>query len=159
VRVNLDCHFFFFFFRELARNVHADNSEVSIAGKIVGYSFCGQRRRSPHTWWQSTSINAFRSMCSIFKRCLRQIWTHTLYVIPRRETSLWLLICLFCFLLQFAYRWGKRWPFCLLSFFFLFFFTRWGKPLIRKSPTNVRSNKWKKERHHGFDLVSVAKVL
>lgn len=30
-----------------------------------------------------------------------------------------------------------------LSFFF--FFTRWGKPLIRKSPTNVRSNKRKKK--------------
>lgn len=33
--------------------------------------------------------------------------------------------------------------FCLLSFFFLFF-TRWGKPLIRKSCTNVRSNEKEK---------------
>lgn len=97
------------------------------------------------------NVDAFRSMCGVFKRdaCIKA--QHTLYVIPRRETSLRLLTY---FLLQFAYRWGKRWPF-FVFFLFSFFFTRWGKPLIWKSPTNVRSNKRKKKRHHGFDPASV----
>jgi len=143
-----------------ARNIHADNSEVSVAGKIIGLFF--PRKETTQSGHMAINVDQRRSMhsdqCAVFLRDASKLnMQHCTSFRAETQASDFLPVYSF-FYYNLPIVEGKDGLFCL-SFFFHFFSTRWGKPLIRKSPTNVRSNKRKKERHHGFDPVSVAKVL
>jgi hypothetical protein len=131
ILVCFDCHFFF----EKLSKKHSQrfNSKISCQRKKKSTIPAGRDVGVPGN---QRLINAFRSMCGIFKRCVKtghNVVRHS----AQREISLWLLVYFFitiCLLLR------EKWPF--LSFFL--YMMGWNADPV-KSYERARSNKWIKK--------------